>query len=206
MVSDIKLEQTKRKCRWIKNEIANKLRPSLLDEIEVAKSSWNNTLISTFWVLGWLLLCNSRAGSLDWRGETSYFSEKINTYQETEFPQPVHFNSLVTPLTQLKKIFHRPCRCEAYIGYNILGRVKKLWWEDMVEWTRRDWNFCDWCGCKYNTGLLDWRHWLAIFSLTDDKCWSGPQWSMQLLRNGLFERSQQELRRYYPSVISVFWD
>ena len=38
MVGDIKLEQTKRKCRWIKNEIANKLRPSLLNEIEVAKS------------------------------------------------------------------------------------------------------------------------------------------------------------------------
>ena len=38
MVDDIKLEQAKEKCRRIKNEIASKRRPSLLDEIEVAKS------------------------------------------------------------------------------------------------------------------------------------------------------------------------
>ena len=33
-----KARANKEKCRWIKNEIVNKLRPSLLDEIEVAKS------------------------------------------------------------------------------------------------------------------------------------------------------------------------
>ena len=35
---DIKLEQSKEKCRRIKDEIAGKRRPSLLDEIQVAKS------------------------------------------------------------------------------------------------------------------------------------------------------------------------
>ena len=38
MVDNIKLEQTKERCRRIKNEIASKRRPSLLEEIEVAKS------------------------------------------------------------------------------------------------------------------------------------------------------------------------